>query len=195
MKPVGLVDPRTGRRPHAVVQLRAENRARTAFNLVGFQTRLTWPEQRRIFRRLPGLASAEFLRLGQVHRNTFIDAPRALTPSLSLRARPALFLAGQITGVEGYVESTASGLLAALSLTAHLAGRPFVPPPPETALGALYGHLMGGAGDGGDFQPSNVTFALFPELPDGVKKHERKARRVELARAALGGWLARLGMS
>ncbi len=196
MKPVGLVDPRTGRRPHAVVQLRAENRERSAFNLVGFQTRLTWPEQRRIFRMLPGLANAEFLRLGQVHRNTFIDAPRALRGDLSLKVRPDLFLAGQITGVEGYVESTASGLLSALSVADRLAGRPFVPPPPQTALGALYGHLLGHALPAqATFQPSNITFALFAELPAGVRKHERKARRVEMARAALSDWMARLGMS
>lgn len=196
MKPVGLVDPRTGRRPYAVVQLRAENRARTAFNLVGFQTRLTWPEQRRIFRTLPGLANAEFLRLGQVHRNTFVDAPRVLAGDFSLKVRPDLFLAGQITGVEGYVEATASGLLTALSVAARLSGHRFVPPPSQTALGALCGHLMGSAlPDGVPFQPSNVTFALFPALDAGIRKHERKARRVEMARAALSDWMARLGMS
>lgn len=196
MKPVGLVDPRTGRRPHAVVQLRAENRDRTAFNLVGFQTRLTWPEQRRIFRMLPGLANAEFLRLGQIHRNTFVDAPKVLAGDFSLKARPSLFLAGQLAGVEGYVESTASGLLTAISVAARLADRPFVPPPPQTAIGALCGHLRGGElPPRADFQPSNVTFALFPALDARVRKHERKARRVEIARAALGDWMARLGMS
>ena len=191
MKPVGLTDPRTGRRPYAVVQLRAENREKTAFNLVGFQTRLTWPEQRRIFRMIPGLAGAEFLRLGQIHRNTFVDAPKALNADMSLRARPWIYLAGQITGVEGYVESTASGLLTALSAASRLAGRDFIPPPPETSLGALCRHLAGDCLPSADsvFQPSNVTFALFPPLPEGVKKHERKARRTELARQALTGWL------
>ncbi|HQR29588.1 MAG TPA: methylenetetrahydrofolate--tRNA-(uracil(54)-C(5))-methyltransferase (FADH(2)-oxidizing) TrmFO, partial [Anaeromyxobacteraceae bacterium] len=144
MKPVGLADPRTGRRPHAVVQLRREDCAGTAWNLVGFQTRLTWPEQRRIFReRIPGLAGAEFQRLGQVHRNTFVDAPRVLAPDGSLRALPHLFLAGQVTGVEGYVESAASGLLVARAVLDRLAGRPHRPPPPTTALGALHRHVTG----------------------------------------------------
>ncbi|HET8724468.1 MAG TPA: methylenetetrahydrofolate--tRNA-(uracil(54)-C(5))-methyltransferase (FADH(2)-oxidizing) TrmFO, partial [Anaeromyxobacteraceae bacterium] len=166
MKPVGLVDPRTGRRPHAVVQLRREDRAGTAWNLVGFQTRLTWPEQRRIFReRIPGLAAAEFQRLGQVHRNTFVDAPRVLAPDGSLRALPHLFLAGQVTGVEGYVESAASGLLVARAVLDRLAGRPHRPPPPTTALGALHRHVTGAAHpEGLAYQPSNVVFALFPPL-------------------------------
>ena len=195
MKPVGLTDPRTGRRPHAVVQLRAENRERTAFNLVGFQTRLTWPEQRRIFRALPGLLNAEFLRLGQVHRNTFVDAPKSLARDFSLKSRSDLFLAGQISGVEGYVESTASGLLTALSVAARLAERPFVPPPPQTALGALCGHLFGDAlPEGAEFQPSNVTFALFPALDARVRKHERKACRVQMARAALSTWMQTCGL-
>ncbi len=119
MKPVGLEDPRTGRRPYAVVQLRQEDLAGTAYNLVGFQTRLTWPEQRRVFRTLPGLAQAEFLRMGQIHRNTFIDAPRLLGPDLSLRAEPRVWFAGQISGVEGYVESAASGYLVALAVAAR----------------------------------------------------------------------------
>ena len=193
MKPVGLTDPRTGRRPKAVVQLRAENREKTAYNLVGFQTRLTWPEQRRIFRIIPGLSQAEFLRLGQVHRNTFLEAPKTLAKDLSLIVRPNLFPAGQITGVEGYVESTASGWMAALSAACRLWGKPFVPPPSETALGALYRHLMGEAGQpGAPFQPSNVTFALFPELPPGTPKGERKARRMARAREALSAWISEL---
>ena len=192
MKPVGLDDPRTGRWPHAVVQLRREDVAGTAWNLVGFQTRLTWPEQQRIFREfIPGLASAEFQRLGQVHRNTFVDAPRVLSPDQSLRARPDLFLAGQITGVEGYVESAASGLMAARAVLDRLAGRPFRVPPATTALGALHRHVTGAAHpEGLGFQPSNVVFALFPPL-DGRRrgKGERKQAYAERARQALKEWI------
>jgi methylenetetrahydrofolate--tRNA-(uracil-5-)-methyltransferase len=192
MKPVGLEDPRTGRRPFAVVQLRREDVAGTAFNMVGFQTRLTWPEQKRIFREhVPGLRDAEFLRLGQIHRNTFLEAPRVLAPDLSVRARPHLFLAGQITGVEGYVESAACGHLAARAILDRLAGRPFRPPPPATALGALHRHLTGEAHPPGyDYQPSNVVFALFPPL---TGKHRGKAARkeayAERARKELDSWI------
>lgn len=193
MKPVGLEDPRTGVRPHAVVQLRREDQAGTAWNLVGFQTRLTWPEQRRIFREhLPGLAKAEFLRLGQVHRNTFVEAPRVLAPDLSLRARQHLFLAGQITGVEGYVESAACGHLAARAVLDRLAGRAFRPPPEATAMGALHRHLTGRAHPAdAEYQPSNVTFALFPPLPGRVKggKEGRKQAHLARAREALGPWI------
>ena len=191
MKPVGLVDPRTGRWPHAVVQLRREDVAGTAWNLVGFQTRLTWPEQRRIFReRIPGLAAAEFERMGQVHRNTFVDGPRVLAPDQSLLASPHLFLAGQITGVEGYVESAASGLLAARAVLDRLAGRPHRPPPEGTALGALHRHVCGRAHPPGcDFQPSNVIFALFPPLAGRPRgKEARKAAHLERARRELLGW-------
>jgi len=192
MKPVGLEDPRTGRRPFAVVQLRKEDVAGTAWNLVGFQTRLTWPEQRRVFRALlPGLAGAEFLRLGQVHRNTFLEAPRVLAPDLSSRERPHLFFAGQITGVEGYVESAACGLLAARALLDRLAGRPFRPPPAATAMGALHRHLTGEAHPPGyDYQPTNVVFALFPPL---AERHRGKAARkdayAERARKELAPWI------
>jgi methylenetetrahydrofolate--tRNA-(uracil-5-)-methyltransferase len=192
MKPVGLEDPRTGRRPHAVVQLRREDVAGTAWNLVGFQTRLTWPEQRRVFRTfVPGLANAEFVRLGQVHRNTFVDAPRVLAPDLSLRAAPHLFLAGQITGVEGYVESTASGLTAARSVLDRLAGRPFRAPPAGTAIGALHRHVTGEAHPPGTaFQPTNVVFALFPPLPGRHRgKEARRAAHVERARREILEWL------
>jgi methylenetetrahydrofolate--tRNA-(uracil-5-)-methyltransferase len=201
MKPVGLEDPRTGRRPHAVVQLRREDVAGTAWNLVGFQTRLTWPEQRRIFRSfVPGLAGAEFVRLGQIHRNTFLEAPRVLARDLSVRERPHLFFAGQITGVEGYVESAACGHLAARAVLDRLAGRAFRPPPPGTAMGALHRHLSGEAHPPGyDHQPSNVIFALFPPLqepapgPGGRRRHRGKAGRkeayVERARAELGAWI------
>jgi methylenetetrahydrofolate--tRNA-(uracil-5-)-methyltransferase len=192
MKPVGLDDPRTGRWPHAVVQLRREDVAGTAWNLVGFQTRLTWPEQQRVFREfVPGLAAAEFQRLGQVHRNTFVDAPRVLSPDQSLRARPDLFLAGQVTGVEGYVESAASGLMAARAVLDRLAGRPFRPPPPATALGALHRHVTGAAHpEGLPFQPSNVVFALFPPLAGRHRgKGERKQAYAERARRDLQEWI------
>jgi methylenetetrahydrofolate--tRNA-(uracil-5-)-methyltransferase len=204
MKPVGLEDPRTGRRPYAVVQLRREDQDGTAYNLVGFQTRLTWPEQRRIFRTfLPGLAGAEFVRLGQIHRNTFLDAPRVLAPDLSARARPHLFFAGQITGVEGYVESAACGLLAARAVLDRLAGRPFRAPPPATAVGALHRHLTGEAHPpDAPYQPSNVVFALFPPLdrrataasrtPDGRRLHGKAARKeahAERARKEIEPWL------
>ncbi len=191
MKPVGLEDPRTGRRPHAVVQLRREDEAGTAWNLVGFQTRLTWTAQRRIFReRVPGLARAEFLRMGQVHRNTFIEAPRLLDRDLSLRARPHLFFAGQITGVEGYVESTAGGLLAARAVLDRRAGRPFRPPPEGTALGALLRHLSGRAHpEGAEYQPSNVVFSLFPPLEGRLRgKQARKLAYLERARRQLPEW-------
>jgi methylenetetrahydrofolate--tRNA-(uracil-5-)-methyltransferase len=192
MKPVGLEDPRTGRRPFAVVQLRREDVAGTAFNMVGFQTRLTWPEQKRIFTRfVPGLARAEFLRLGQVHRNTFVEAPRVLAPDLSVRARPHLFLAGQITGVEGYVESAACGHVAARAILDRLAGRPFRPPPPATALGALLRHVTGEAHPPGyDYQPTNVVFALFPPLEGRHRgKAARKEAYAERARKELGTWI------
>jgi methylenetetrahydrofolate--tRNA-(uracil-5-)-methyltransferase len=191
LKPVGLEDPRTGRRPHAVVQLRREDVAGTAYNLVGFQTRLTWPEQRRIFRSLPGLAGAEFLRLGQVHRNTFLEAPRVLAPDLSHRERPHLFFAGQMVGVEGYVESAACGLLAARAILDRIAGRPFRPPPPGTAMGGLHRHLTGEAHPPGHpYQPTNVVFALFPPLPGRARgKEARKLAHLERARREIASWL------
>ena len=189
MKPVGLTDPRTGRRPHAVVQLRREDCAGTAWNLVGFQTRLTWPEQKRIFSGLPGLAKAEWIRLGQVHRNTFLDAPRALAPDGSLRARPHVFCAGQITGVEGYVESAASGHIAARRVLARIRGARFEPPPGTTAIGALLRHVTGEAHpEGAEYQPTNVVFALFPPLAEPHRKHERKSRLLARARRDLASW-------
>lgn len=191
MKPVGLVDPRTGERPYAVVQLRPEDVGKTAFNMVGFQTRLTWPAQREIFRTIPGLENAEFLRLGQIHRNTFLDGPALLGPDFSLRSDPNLFFAGQITGVEGYVESTAIGLLVGLAIDARMRGERFVPPPGETALGALCRHVSGAAHPPGyDYQPSNINWALFEPLGLRVKKRERRARMVERARRALEAWIA-----
>ena len=182
LKPVGLVDPRTGKQPFAVVQLRPENLERTALNLVGFQTKLTYPEQKRVFRLIPGLANAEFLRLGSIHRNTYVDAPAVLTPELALKNDPRVFLAGQITGVEGYVESAACGLWLGL----HLA-RGASLPPRETALGALLGHLQTPAKN---FQPSNVQFGLMPPLNQRAGKRKRMALYAERGRKALAAWQA-----
>ncbi len=196
MKPVGLRDPRTGQTPHAVVQLRMEDQAGTAYNMVGFQTRLTWPEQKRIFRQIPGLADAEFLRMGQIHRNTFIDAPSLLAKDLSLRSEPRLFFAGQITGVEGYVESAACGYLVALAVNARIRGAEFRPPPPTTALGALYRHITGEAHPVGyDYQPTNVTFGLFPPPPGRVKKAEKRGWYARRAREEFAAWLADLSQT
>jgi methylenetetrahydrofolate--tRNA-(uracil-5-)-methyltransferase len=179
MKPVGLVDPRTGRRPHAVVQLRQENVEATAYNLVGFQTRMKWPEQKRIFRMIPGLEHAEFERLGSVHRNTFVDSPRVLAPNLSLRAMPNVRLAGQITGVEGYVESAACGLVVGITLASALATGVERLPPRESALGSLLAHL---AREDGEFQPSNVVFSMFPPI-EGKHRGKRMRRDAMVERA------------
>ncbi len=187
MKPVGLTDPRTNRQPHAVVQLRKENREGSAYNMVGFQTKLKYPEQDRIFRMIPGLEQVEFLRYGSVHRNTFVDAPRVLAPTLQFRKRPDLFLAGQITGVEGYVESTAMGWLAGLFAVRWMQKLPLEIPPPTTAHGALIGHIMQTERE---FQPSNVNWSLFPSLPEKIRA--RRARREALARRALAQWDAYL---
>ncbi len=189
MKPVGLIDPKTNRQPHAVVQLRMEDRAGTAWNLVGFQTRLSWPEQKRIFGLIPGLQNAEWVRMGQIHRNTFIDGPRLLSPDLSLKAEPRLFFAGQITGVEGYVESCACGYLVALALHARLTGQTFVPPPATTALGALYRHITGEAHPTEyRYQPTNIVFALFPPLEGRMKKAEKRTAYSARAQLAFDGW-------
>lgn len=190
MKPVGLADPRTGVEPHAVVQLRLENREGSMYNLVGFQTKLTWPEQRRVFRMIPGLENAEFVRLGSMHRNTFINAPALLLPTFQLRAEPRLFFAGQISGVEGYVESAASGFLAGINVARHLQGQGAAVPPPTTALGALVHHITTTAAGG--FQPMNVNYGLFPPLAGRVKKKERRALLAERAVADLTGWLGNL---
>jgi methylenetetrahydrofolate--tRNA-(uracil-5-)-methyltransferase len=193
MKPVGLKDPRSGRMPYAVVQLRMEDIGGTAYNLVGFQTRLTWPEQRRIFGQLPGLKNVEFLRMGQIHRNTFIDSPRLLGRDLALRAEPRLFFAGQISGVEGYLESTACGHLVAMSLWARLKGMRFTPPPATTALGALYRHVTGEAHpEGYVYQPTNVIFGLFPPLEGRVKKADKRSAYAARAGAAFSQWLQSL---
>jgi len=197
MKPVGLTDPRTEKRPHAVVQLRREDHAGTAWNLVGFQTRLTWAEQKRIFNQcIPGLQSAEWVRLGQVHRNTFLNAPQVIAKDGSLHQRPHIYCAGQITGVEGYVESAASGHVAAERVLARLGGREFVPPPATTAMGALLRHVTGEAHPAGyDYQPTNVVYALFPPLSERHKKNERKARMLSRARRDLASWAQEQGVA
>jgi methylenetetrahydrofolate--tRNA-(uracil-5-)-methyltransferase len=189
MKPVGLVDPRTGERPYAVVQLRPEDAAATAYNLVGFQTRMTWPEQGRVLRTIPGLESAEILRYGTVHRNTFVDAPAVLDDRMQLRARPGVYLAGQITGVEGYVESAASGFVCGVMLAQTLRREPLSPPPPTTALGGVRTHIAR-AGAPGSYQPSNVTWAWLPPLPNRrLKKRERYEALAERALAHLAEWM------
>ena len=189
MKPVGLTDPRTGRRPYAVVQLRQDNALATLYNMVGFQTKLRHGEQTRIFRTIPGLERAEFARLGGLHRNTFINSPRLLDRELRLKAMPRLRFAGQITGVEGYVESAAIGLLAGrFAATARL-GQEQSPPPPTTALGALLRHITGGAA-AGTFQPMNINFGLFPPLlPDPGRHADRKPLLALRALADLDAWL------
>jgi methylenetetrahydrofolate--tRNA-(uracil-5-)-methyltransferase len=195
MKPVGLRDPATGRRPHAVVQLRQDNALGTLYNLVGFQTKLKHGEQRRVFRLIPGLEGAEFARFGGLHRNTFLNAPRLLDGRLRLKAMPRLRFAGQITGVEGYVESAAIGLLAGRFAAAARRGLAPLPPPPTTALGALLGHITGGA-DAASFQPMNVNFGLFPPLAEAAARRiERKPLLVQRARADLGAWLAAMQVS
>ncbi len=186
MKPVGLTDPRTGRDPYAVVQLRKENVDGTTYNMVGFQTKLTYSEQQRIFRLIPGLEKAEFARLGSIHRNTFVLSPELLQPTLQFIARPDLLLAGQLSGVEGYVESAAMGLLAGINAARLSNGEKPVVPPPVTALGALITHLT--RSDPGRFQPSNVNFGLFPGWPTKVKKKMRGQERSRLALQALEEW-------
>jgi methylenetetrahydrofolate--tRNA-(uracil-5-)-methyltransferase len=186
---VGLVDPRSGRRPHAVVQLRAENRYGTAYNLVGFQTRLAYPEQKRIFRLIPALREAEFLRFGSIHRNSYIDSPRLLGEELELKTRPDVRFAGQITGVEGYIESCAIGLLAALFTAARAAGERAVPPPATTALGGLYHHVSGPRAAGAAFAPTNINFGLLPPPDVRVPKKDRRAWLAARAERDLTGWL------
>jgi methylenetetrahydrofolate--tRNA-(uracil-5-)-methyltransferase len=185
MKPVGLDTD-----AYAVVQLRAENRYATSYNLVGFQTRLMYPEQKRIFGMIPALANAEWLRFGSIHRNSYIESWRLLGPELELKARPDVRLAGQITGVEGYIESTAMGLLAALFLHGRASGKPVAPPPPTTAFGALYWHLMHQRGPGQAFQPTNINFGLLPPLNARAKKRDRRALHAQRAEADLGPWLS-----
>lgn len=188
LKPVGLVDPRTGRRPYAVVQLRAETRHRSAYNLVGFQTRLTYPEQQRIFRLIPGLERAEFLRYGSIHRNSYLDSPRLLGPELELRARPAVRLAGQITGVEGYIESTAIGLLAGRFTAARLSGGRDEPPPLDTAMGALWHHITRPRLPNEPFAPMNINYGLLPPLVGRANKRDKRRQLAERATASFARW-------
>ncbi|PCD01601.1 methylenetetrahydrofolate--tRNA-(uracil(54)-C(5))-methyltransferase (FADH(2)-oxidizing) TrmFO [Sphingomonas spermidinifaciens] len=187
MKGVGLDDPRTGRWPHACVQLRQDNAQGTLWNIVGFQTKLKHAEQVRIFRTIPGLEHAEFARLGGLHRNTFIRSPILLDRELRLKARPNLRFAGQITGCEGYVESAAIGLIAGRFAAAELAGRTLPTPPGETALGALLSHITGGA-EAETYQPMNVNFGLFPPIEGRTKKADRKLMYTARARVAFGEW-------
>lgn len=192
MKPAGLTDPRTGRWPYAVVQLRSEDAAQTAYNMVGFQTRLTWGEQARIFRQLPGLAQAEFIRYGAIHRNTFLNAPRLLGPNMALKATPGVYFAGQITGSEGYVEGAASGWLASWFIAGELEGRAAAAPPEVSAHGGLLTHL---SRNGDSYQPSNITFSHLPpwdgrRLPKRTK-HEATALR---GLQALYDWMLEHGL-
>jgi methylenetetrahydrofolate--tRNA-(uracil-5-)-methyltransferase len=194
MKPVGLDNPRTGRWPYAVVQLRQDNQLGTLWNMVGFQTKLKHGEQVRIFRSIPGLENAEFARLGGIHRNSFINSPRLLDRELRLKSKPNIRFAGQITGCEGYVESAAVGILAARFAAAELRGDTLAPPPPETALGALLAHITGGA-DAQTFQPMNVNFGLMPPIAGRWKRADRKQAYTDRARAALAEWLDQLKVS
>ena len=181
MKPMGLTDPRTGRRPYAAVQLRVENLRADSYNLVGFQNHLKFAEQKRILRLIPGLEQAEFLRYGQIHRNTYINAPELLTATMQLRSHPNVFFAGQISGVEGYVESIATGLAAALHMAAALHGQPQIAFPRETALGSLC-HYISHA-DARRYQPANIAFDLFPPLSNPLK--DRKERQTAVCKLAL----------
>ena len=185
MKPVGLIDPRAGKRPYAVVQLRPENLRFSSYNLVGFQNHLKFPEQKRILRMIPGLENAEFLRFGQIHRNTYINAPALLSPDLSLRCAPQVFVAGQLSGVEGYVECIATGLLGGLAMACRLRGDDFTPPPRTTALGSLVHYIT--HADPRHYQPANISFDLLPPmegLPRAIAR-DRQARRVRQCEHAL----------
>jgi methylenetetrahydrofolate--tRNA-(uracil-5-)-methyltransferase len=185
MKPVGLADPRTGRRPYAVVQLRQDNLAADHYSLVGFQTQLKWGEQARVFRLIPGLENAEFVRFGLVHRNTYINAPRVLQDTWQVRSQPGLLFAGQVSGVEGYVESAASGLLAGITAAGLVAGRAVAAPPPTTALGALARYVS--HADPRHYQPTNITFGIMEPLesPDRRLRRDRKARNEAISARAL----------
>ena len=185
LRPVGLRDPRTGHRPWANVQLRAENAGRTLYNLVGFQTNLKWGEQKRVFSMIPGLEHAEFVRYGVMHRNTFLDSPAVLTDALCLKEHPNVFFAGQITGFEGYMESAACGLLAARSIWARLTGRDWTPPPQTTMCGALLGYITT---PNKDFQPMGANMGILPARPDIRDKRARYAALSETAQAEMRKW-------
>jgi methylenetetrahydrofolate--tRNA-(uracil-5-)-methyltransferase len=187
MKPVGLPDPRTGREPHAVVQLRREDRAGQMWNLVGFQTRLRIPEQQRVFRMIPGLEQVEYLRYGSIHRNSYLNSPASLGPALTAQDDDRLFFAGQLTGVEGYTESLGTGLLAGINLARRLEGKPLAVPPRTTMLGGLYRYLR--EADPKHFQPMNANFGLLEPLPGKVRKDRKKELLVERAQEEFGRFL------
>jgi len=193
MKPVGLTNPHSGERPYAVLQLRQDNALGTLFNLVGFQTKLTYGEQLRVFRMIPGLENAAFARLGGLHRNTFINSPALLDARLRLKTRPSIRFAGQITGCEGYVESAAVGLVAGRLAAAELLQEDIPTPPPTTAHGALLAHLTGGA-KADSFQPMNVNFGLFPPIPGKIRKADRKPAMAQRALRDLGSWSSTLAL-
>ncbi|MBA4544066.1 MULTISPECIES: FADH(2)-oxidizing methylenetetrahydrofolate--tRNA-(uracil(54)-C(5))-methyltransferase TrmFO [Thermoactinomyces] len=175
MKPVGLVDPRTGKRPHAVVQLRQDNSAGTLYNIVGFQTHLKWGPQKEVIQLIPGLENAEIVRYGVMHRNTFINSPKLLRPTYQIRMRDDLFFAGQMTGVEGYVESAAAGLLAGINAARLVQGRKLVVPPRTTAIGSMAHYIT--SADPAHFQPMNANFGLFEELPERIKSKKERAEK------------------
>lgn len=188
MKPVGLTNPHTGEHPYAVVQLRQDNALGTLYNMVGFQTKMKYGAQTEVFRTIPGLENAEFARLGGLHRNTFINAPKLLDEQLRLKAQPRLRFAGQITGCEGYVESAAVGIMAARFAAAEISGHPYLPLPQTTALGALLHHITGGA-NADTYQPMNINFGLFPPLAEKMKKKDRKPAMSKRALNDLDNWL------
>jgi methylenetetrahydrofolate--tRNA-(uracil-5-)-methyltransferase len=190
MKPVGLTDPHTGRQPYAAVQLRQENKEATLYNMVGFQTRLKWPEQKRIFSMIPGLERASFARFGSLHRNTYIHSPILLLKTLQLIKQPRIFFAGQITGVEGYLESAAMGLVAGIQAGQYVMGRDPVTPPPATIIGALLSYITGPFAAG--FQPMNANFGLLPSLEDKAPKKMRKKLLAERALENARQWKQKL---
>lgn len=193
MRPVGLVDPRTGKRPFAVVQLRQDDHAGRLYNLVGFQTKMTYPAQRRVLRMIPGLERAEFVRLGSLHRNTFINSPTVLRPTLQLRRSERIFFAGQLIGVEGYVESAAAGLLAGLNCARIVSGEAPIVPPATTALGALLMYVTDRTRR--DFQPMNTNYGLFPPLPHAARGRDKRAQLGTRALADLTLWIAQHGLA
>lgn len=194
LKPVGLEDPRTGKRPTAVIQLRTENVHRTCYNMVGFQTKLTYPEQKRVFRMIPGLEQAEFLRYGSLHRNTFINSPQLLLNTLQFKSRGTLFFAGQLVGVEGYTESAAMGGFAGINAARALAGLPLVTPPATTAHGCLVGHVA--TSDPKHFQPMNTNYGLFPPLAQPTRDKEKKRQLIaQRAREDFERWMTQSALS
>lgn len=193
MRPVGLTDPRTGRRPFAVVQLRQDNRQASLYNIVGFQTKMTYPEQRRVLRQIPGLEQAELVRLGSLHRNTFINSPKLLAPTLQLRARPSTFVAGQLIGVEGYLESASAGLLAGINAARSSTGLAPVVAPTTTALGSLVGYVTDP--ERRDFQPMNANYGVFPPMAGTPRGKEKRVFLAERAQADLCAWRDEHGLS